>query len=190
VKAFAVVILLALAAFLGYGWGRSPSGDDGPPVMLEVERAAYEARLESLRIDRDGWRARLEGVRTVSPDTVVRTDTLVMPPDTVIRFVSVDSRGRLGVELLTTVSDSTQLRAPELHTGFDISRCDEGWTVEAGVVTCNPARLGHLWLGVEASRHPSLLAWWTPSYRSPWQVSVSYDGSRFDFGIRRGLRLF
>lgn len=198
---FSLVVLCALAGFAGYGWGREwPSGGGGSPVEIPVDVAAYEARLEALTIDRDGWRARFEGVVSVMPDTVYRVDTLVLPPDTVLRFVSVDSRGRLSVELLTTPSNFAQDSAsapdlpggmqPELRTGYDVSECDEGFSLEGGTVACDRSRLGHLYVGVEASRHPSLTAWWVPSYRSPWSAGISFDGERWDGYVRRGLRLW
>ena len=201
-KWFALACVCALVGFFAYGVGRghSPSGGEGRPVTVPVEQAAYEARVEALTIDRDGWRARFEGVTTLMPDTVYVVDTLVQAPDTILRFVSVDSRGRLGIELLTrpalptdvgnTVPDYERWQ-PELHAGIDISACDEGWSVEGGVVACDRPRFGHASLAAVASRSPSIALLWTPSWRSPWEAGISFDGQRWDFRVRRAaIRLW
>lgn len=189
-KGFAAVVMAAVAFMAGLG----VAGAGEPDVVTRVDTilpAAYAATLRGLRMDNDGLRARLEGVEDREPEVIVRTVERVLPPDTVYRFVNVDSRGRLGIELLTRpdVPDSlgNELRAPALYTGIDISDCDDGWQVRDGEVLCDSSQLGHLYVGPWLSRRPSVAVWWTPSYRSPWEASVGFSGS-WDFGLRRGVR--
>ncbi|MEE8391873.1 MAG: hypothetical protein V3S14_13900, partial [Anaerolineae bacterium] len=105
----------------------------------------------------------------------------------------VDSRGELSVEFLTPTptADSVEVgyRA-ELSTGFDISGCDDGWAIQDGAVLCDRARLGHLFVFAQAGNRSLLGTMWTPSYRSPWSVTIAHTGSEWDIGIRRAWRLW
>lgn len=188
-KGFAVLCLCALAAFLGWGWGRktAPSGGSAGVVTVVVAPDDYEsAKLDASlwRGEALGLRERIRGLEERRPTTIVRTDS-VLVTDTV--FVTIDQRGRLTYQLATSLDKPAPV---ELHTGIDVSDCDDGLQVRDRQVVCDDAQLGHMYLGVQASRHPSLTAWWTPSFRSPWQVGVAYDGERWDGYVRRGLRLW
>lgn len=180
------LVLALILLFVGRAWGEGATETVTVTRVDSVVPAEYERRVEALTLERDGIRARLEAIEARPPRIITRTDTLTIPPDTVIRFVAVDSRGSLSLDLLTA-RDS--LYAPELHEGIDISDCDEGYTIEAGEVTCDRAALGHLYVGPIASRRPSLALWWQPSFRSPWEAGVSYSGA-WDVWVRRGVRLF
>lgn len=184
-KHLPALVLALLVLFVGKAWGERAT----PEVVTRIDTVApaeYERTVEGLRIQNEGLRARLEGVESRAPEVIVRTDTLVLPPDTVLRFVSVDSDANLTVEILTA-RDS--LYAPELHTRIDVSRCDDGWQIQSGQVVCDEAQLGHLYVGPWLSRTPSVAIWWVPSFRSPWEASVSFSGS-WDFGLRRGVRIW
>ena len=179
------VVAALVLLFFGKAWGERRE----PEVVTRVDSvtpARYAETLAGMRLENDGLRARLRGIESRPPRVIVRTDTVVAPPDTVYRFVNVDSRGSLSVEVLHR-ADSVYV--PELHTGSDISDCDDGWQIRDGEVLCDKARLGHLYVGPWLSTHPALAVWWTPSYRSPWEASISYSG-KWEIGVRRGLRLW
>ena len=180
-----VAALLLLA--VGHAFGQRSVPVQVISVRDTLAAAAYNDRVAELRIERDGFRARLEGVEARPPTVVYVTDTLVSRPDTVIRFVQVDPRGHLNVELLTK-RDS--LYAPELHATVDVADCDDGFEVSADGVVCDRARLGHLSLAVTASQHPTLGLHWKPSYRSMWEASLGHTGNEWVFAVRRGWRLW
>lgn len=185
-KYFGWAVALAFVFFVGRAVGES--GD--PVVVTEVDTVTverYGALVEELRLERDGLRARLEGIEARPPRVITRVDTLVPAPDTVVRFLSVDPRGRLSVEFLTA-RDS--LYAPELQRGIDVSDCDEGYTVQDGTVLCDRARFGHLYLGPRVSLDPALFARWVPSYRSPWEFGVVRYRDRWGFYGQRSVQIF
>lgn len=189
---WAVLVLALVALFAGKAWGEAGEPTEVvKTVVRTVAPAEYTELLSELGVaDASGIRARLEGVRTVQPEVIVRTDTLIQAPDTVLRFFTIDSRGRLHLEVLHQHADSIDLYTPEIQSTEPLGDCDDGLSFQDGEIRCDPARLGHLYVGPHLSRDPALSAWWTPSYRSPWEASVSYDGDRFDFGLRRGVRIF
>lgn len=187
-----VVGLLLVLAGAALGASQGPSSI--VTVRDTVAPAEFVRVVEEWRIDSEGLRARLEGVRTLQPERVLVTDTLVAPPDTVFRFVGIRD-GVVTAEVLIAGVDTTGLRRPEAQrTRF--SNCDDGLEVSAEGVICDPARLGHLYVGPAASnRWAGLSAWWAPSYASTWEFGVShrwsFDGvSTWEFGVRRGFRLF
>lgn len=196
VRALTVAVLVALAVFVGKAWGGAGRTVEVVTRVDTVAPADYQDQLRAFYLERDGLRARLEGIESRAPEMIVITDTVITPPDTVLSFINVDSRGDLTLEVLTVtesgglVPDSTPFRyRPALYTGIDISDCDEGWQIRAGAVTCDRARLGHLWVGPELARSPGVAAWWRPSYRSQWEAGVSWSGS-WDFSLRRGVRVW
>lgn len=184
-----VVVALILVA-VGAALGKAATPADVVTVTDTLAGQAYARRLARERLRTDGLRARLEGVQRLTPARVIVTDTVVPPPDTVLRFVSIKD-GQLSAEFLSTVSVSIDSGvASELHTGFDISECDDGFEVSASGVFCDPAQLGHLWIGPSVTNtDPMLSAWWRPSYRSPWEAWAGY-GTRLHLGLRYGVRLF
>lgn len=191
------LIVAAILLFVGKAWGSAGA----PAVVTRIDSvppAAYRARLAELAIDRDGLRARLEGIESRPPEVIVRTDTLIAPPDTVVRYVTVNSRGRLTYELLGQREDTTALYAPELHEGVNVSDCDEGWQIQNGDVVCDPTRLGHLYVVAGVGRYDALAGLeWEPSYRSLWEFSAgrafTYNrdaGDRWEVRIRRRVKLW
>ena len=155
-----------------------------PVVITRVDTVPYAAfrdTVANLRLESEGLRAKLAGRSSVRAVTIVRTDTLVLPPDTVLQLVSMSDDGTLSVAPLVRVDT---LWAPELHR-FDIADCDDGFSWAAGELVCDRARLGHLGLyaTVGASYAPFVAIpnaalnmgagiEWTPSYRSPWRASL------------------
>lgn len=197
VQLLTVVVLVALAVFVGKAWGGAGRSGDVVTRVDTVAPADYQDQLRAFYMERDGLRARLEGIENRAPEVIVITDTVITPPDTVYSFVNVDSRGDLTMEVLavtesgSVVPDSTPIRyRPALHTGIDISDCDDGWQIRGGAVTCNRARLGHLWIGPELSRSPSFSLWWKPNLRSPWEIAALYNGNGWDFNVRRGVKIW
>lgn len=181
-----------LAVVFAAGWAARPGWPSGGALVrtdtVTLTAAGYEGRLAALAIERDGLRARLEGVTERMPEVVYRTDTLVVA-DTVLRFVNVDSRGRLSYELLSR-ADSLAYR-PEIRSRVDVATCDDGYAIGAdGSVACNSSRAGHLFLAATLSRRPTLGLTWRKSYRSPWEFGASYDGARVDAYVRRSLQLW
>lgn len=186
-------VLVGLFLIWGaYALGANTSGGIVVQTVYDtLALGAYQTRVGELTLERDGLKARLEGVREVQPDTVFVVDTLVTPPDTVLRFVNVDRRGRLAVETYARDPGSEgSFYRPSLATGLDVSRCDEGWQIKDGEVLCDPAKLGHLWLGLNVGSDIYAGAWWRPSYRSAWEVFAGRTEDRWVFGARRGWQVF
>lgn len=185
------VVVALILLFAGYATGQSRYG----PTQIVTVRDTLASQLYAREVQRhriavEGWRARLEAVESRPPERIVITDTVIPAPDTVFSFVSVRD-GRVTSEALIRIgADSLDLRMPELNVGSDISDCDEGFEVSANGVVCDRAALGHLWVGPVLSMEPMLSAWWRPSYRSPWEVSVGFTGTEWQFGLRRGWKLF
>lgn len=182
------------------GRGTAPSGGSVRTVTREVAPADYARIRDSLATSMaevGSLRGRLEGVTVREPEQVLIVDTVIQV-DTVLRFITVDSRGRLSYELLTQNNsalspDSVSYNGfrPELRERVNVGDCDDGWAVARdGSVACNSARLGHLFLAATISRSPSVGAYWRKSYRSPWELAVSYDGSRVDLSVRRSFQLW
>ena len=130
----------------------------------------------------------------VTPRVIVRTDTLVQPPDTVLKVLRLDAAGTISSSILIS-ADS--LWTPELHYFQPPRNCDDGVGWSNGAVICDTARFGHLHTFVELygvypslSLQPKLGIYWEPSYRSVWRVSggISTDGAFV--GVSRGYRLF
>ena len=164
------------------------SADLPPPqtitetVYKTVAPAALLARVEALQMEKDGLRAALAGRSRLKPDTVIVTDTLVMPPDTVLQLVSLDSNARLS--LATLVARDT-LWAPEIHS-FDVSRCDDGFSWAAGALVCDRARLGHLkaftsigvgYAGASFAAQAAVGLTWKSSNKSPWRADLGVNAT-------------
>lgn len=187
-RGLAVFVLCALAAFLGWGWGRG-SAVRGEVVRTDTVRVApadYEAAKNGEALWRGealGLRERIRGLEERQPERIIVVDSVPVT-DTV--WLAIDKGGRLAYQFLPAGFDGPV----ELRTDIDVADCDDGIQIRDRQVICDNPRAGHLWVGVEASRHPSVFLAWRPNYRSPWDVSVSFDGSRWDFGVRRGLRLW
>jgi hypothetical protein len=192
------IVIALLLLSVGVAWGQS---GNGPMQVITVTDTLagqeYALRLQRERLRTTGLRARLEGIESRPPTTIFVTDTLTTIPDTVLVFVNVRD-GVVTAEFLVATDElptngttpTDELLRPELHTGSDISDCDEGFEVSANGVQCDRARLGHLYAYAEASRTPSLGVYWEPSFRSPWTLSAGHTGSEWVFTLRRGWRLF
>lgn len=185
------IVTALILLSVGVAWGQSRGGSIQVVTVRDTLTAqAYSVRLTEMRVQRDGLRARLAGIGELQPTTIYVTDTLVSPPDTIIRFLRVDNRTQtLSIEFLMPDSVTVGLR-PELHTGFDISGCDDGWAIQDGTVLCDRARLGHLSLIADIGTTSTLGTIWTPSYRSPWSVTIAHTGSKLNIGVRRAWRLW
>jgi len=159
------------------------SRDSDPPsvpetVVRQVVPEEYQAILRTALIDNHGLRARLAGITEIEPDTVFMTDTLVAPPDTVIRTVTI----RDGVIRWAPLFRADSLYVPEVRVA-SFGDCDDGLEIRGGRVICDPAVLGHLSLVAQLGATRDWLdplvvpmaragLHWTPSYRSPWGVYV------------------
>lgn len=175
-------------------------------VITRVDTVPYASFRDSLRSERivaTGLRAKLAGRESRQPITILRTDTLVSPPDTVVQMV-VWREGMLTLAPLIRDSTDPVLRLPEIHR-FDVGSCDDGFSWNAGELVCDKARLGHLSLIAQGSLGSDLLtqpnaglAWtvsagaeWTPSNRSGWRASLLLDqGGRAELAVARRWRLF
>ena len=178
--------------------------------IVRLPAGQFGDSVADLPLEADGLRARLAGREERYPQTILVTDTLVLPPDTVIQVLRVNSEGNLTTGLLI-VQDSaeTELRAPEIHRDIPVGDCDDGWSWSAGQVVCDRSRFGHLSAFVDirlaadvrllsspqepapAAFVPAIGAYWERSFRSPWRASVSLDSQgRVALGVTRGFQLF
>lgn len=167
-----------------------------------VAPAEFYRAVTELAIEKEGLRARLEGRESRRPSVVVRTDTVVTPPDTVYDALRVTAAGTLTTSSLIRVAPDSV--TPELAQGIPIGDCDEGLYVANGEVVCDRARFGHLHVlanvslsakQAEITFAPEVSArsgaYWEPSYRSPWRVSLTYGiDQRLEIGVSRGVKIF
>ncbi len=122
-----------------------------------------------------------------------------MAPDTVLapRLRFDLSSGRLSFGTLTRAPDG--LYAPTVRV-VTVGDCDDGLAIDGTRVTCDAARLGHLWVGLGArvtrdwgapAPRPGvdIVALWKPSYRSPWSVELSV-GVVVEFRVSRLWSIF
>lgn len=182
-----VVYVVAVGLLLALGRSSAPSPQVVAPKTDTVPPAAMVASLEALRITNGGLMDRIRAHEARGPEIIVRTDTVVTPPDTVFRILNIDAAGRMAYGVLVR-RDS--LWAPEIHAGIDVSDCDHGLSVEGGLVVCDRARLGHAELRFTLGTETAIGLGWTPSFRSTWDVFVGYDGRGFVAQVSKGLRLF
>lgn len=163
--------------------------EPGETVVLTrvdtIPYAAYRDSLKAERLSAAGWRAKLAGRMAITPTAITRTDTLVIPPDTVLQLVRVEGPTLTIAPLIRVDS----LWAPELHH-YQIGNCDDGWSWAAGELVCDRARFGHLslyaTLGATGAPFGATLnaalstgagVEWSPSYRSGWRVSMAMDAT-------------
>ena len=183
--------------------GRCTADVPPPPVITQtfvdtVPPAQMMALIEHGALENSGLRAKLKGYESRQPNTIIRTDTFVTPPDTVLQLVRVEGESLLVAPL---VKDSALWR-PELHR-FDVSRCDDGWSWKSGSLICDKARLGHLSLFGEASAeanpfgpptptaevHAGLA--WQACYRCGTRVSLGTDQrGRASLTVRHEWKVF
>ena len=177
-------IVVALAAlFVGRALAQG-----SPPVTVteirEVTPQSIQDTIEDMRLKNDGLLARIRGIESRPPRVILRTDTIVTPPDTVYSFVDVRD-GQLTFDLFTN-------NTHELQQGINVADCDDGFQISAGEVSCNRARLGHLWLAGElAYPYSSVGLEWRRSFRSSMDiyVGISTKGSLV-LRVRSGVRVF
>lgn len=198
----AAILLLGLGA-----WAGSCMAPDPPPAVVgrtdtvEVPSPALLAMIDDLELERDGLRARLEGVEERPPPVVVRSDTVLAEcPAAVITAGRTDRGGILQLGRLDQVPGGW---SPTLERGIDLSDCDEGWSIGPGGVICDRARLGHLELyGAAAVAYPLAPGSdagvvgeaglsWSPAFRSTLRLDF-YATTRGTAGlrIRKGWRLW
>lgn len=200
--------LIAAILLLGLGaWAGSCMAPDPPPAVVgqtdtvEIPSTALLDLIDDLELERDGLRARLEGVEERPPRMVVRSDTVLAEcPAAVITAGRTDRGGILQLGRLDQVPGGW---SPTLERGVDLSDCDEGWSIGPGGVSCDPARAGHLVLyGAAAAAYPLVPGSdagvvgeagvsWEPSFRSTFRVDL-YATTRgtAELRIRKGWRLF
>lgn len=195
-SALPYLVVAAVVFFVGKAFG----GESEPVVVTRVDTVTterYASLVDELRLERDGLRARIEGLEARPPRVVTRTDTLYLPA--VAHGVVRVEDGSLTVEVMVLEVDSLRpAYRPELRQEIDVSDCDEGYSIQDGEVVCDPAQLGHLYLTADAGLHDALAGLeWEPSYRSLWEISVgrafAYDrdeGDRWKLRIRRRVELW
>lgn len=196
----AVALILAASA----GWALRPDvvRTIRDTVIVELPPTELLDRVEALRIENEGIRARLEAREERPPSVILRSDTVISPPDTVFAGLHVDAGGRATLAPLILETDSVAYR-PEVWQGIDVSDCDEGFSIVGGEIICDRARLGHLYGFLGLSGGQPLLGdsrdvfdatvglLWRPSYRSGWAVEVAADVTgRVYVGVRREIRIF
>lgn len=175
------VLVVAAALLLG----RCSVNPEPPSVITSVKEVAPKALLDSvadLRLEAEGLRNRLAGRTVLPPVVILKTDTLVSPPDTVLVALSLSGRGELSLAPLHRVDS---LWAPEIHR-YDVSACDDGFSWAAGELVCDRPRFGHLspFASVGAAYDGAvgatvaLGASWAPSNRSVWSVSAEIDATK------------
>lgn len=191
------VILVAIYA------GRCTADLPPPPVYTQtfvdtVAPAALLAAVEHGALENAGLKAKLKGYETRKPLTVIRTDTVVTPPDTVLQLVNVMGEALTIAPLIK--ADSAW--RPELHR-YDLSKCDDGWSWKSGSLICDRARFGHLSIYGEASAEanpfgPPLPAAavqaglaWQACYRCGTRISLGTDqAGRATLSVRHEWRAF
>lgn len=180
-------IVAVIAALL---LGRCSADLPPPPVITQtfvdtVAPAALLAAIEDGALENAGLRAKLAGHVRVEPVYILRSDTVVTPPDTVLQLVAVNGATLTLAPLIVRDSADPLLRVPELHR-FDVGACDDGWSWKSGELICDRARFGHLYAtgagslyspGGKISLAPEVVAGlrWKPSFRSPYYAAMSYD---------------
>lgn len=182
-----VVLGLFLLIF-GTVIGRSTVDPVVETVVDTVGMAQMQRIIDESRIETEGLRARLEGVRNLPPQVVYVTDTAyVEVPDTVLQFVTIRD-GQINAGSLIAV-DSTDLRMPQVaRTQF--SNCDDGLEISDRGVICDPARLGHLYAVPTLSNQTTIGLEWEPHYKSPWRANFAWDGDLFFFGLSYRFQIF
>lgn len=164
-----------------------------------VPYAAFRDSLEGYRLESAGLRATLAGRDNSTPRAILRTDTFVTPPDTVLQLVRVTG----SILSIAPLIRRDSLWAPEIHS-FDVGRCDDGFSWAAGQLVCDRARFGHMslyaTLGVTGDPFGPMLSpalnteagiQWTPSHRSPWRsfLAIRSNGS-VGIGVTRLLPIW
>ena len=140
-----------------------------------------------LRQSASGLRARIRGLENRVPVVVHRTDTILVPPDTVFETVVLSAAGTLTLSTLNLRNQTA-----EVQQGIPVADCDDGFVIQASGVICNKARLGHLYLfGSASSTLGSAGAYWTPAYRSTLRISAGYTtDQRIELRVTKGLKIF
>lgn len=179
----------------------------GPePEPVEIVRtdtataAGYRKLWEDEKKANEGLRAKLEGVRKLTPltrtvyDTTVQTITVPVVERVVVAGGQAES-----VVLRPDSGGFVPVRER-----FKIRNCDDRLEFVRGETICDPARFGHLTLfarvgaysrvadiqpGIGAVLHAGLH--WQPYYRSPQSIELFGDGNGSVYLTgRTGLRLF
>lgn len=172
-------VILAALAFLA---GRASGGTERIIVAdtVRVAPPELERKIAALEIERDGLRARLDGVHRTGPRTVIVTDTVYrdLPTPRCVVSARSDGSGVLTVGRFDRVDSDTAGWAGSIDEGVNLGRCDDGWSIGPGGYTCDPARLGHLRLLLQGTAATSGVLGeaglaWEPSYRSGTRVTLT-----------------
>lgn len=182
------VLAVVLALMAGLSLRTEPTPVEYATRVDTVSVSVMKDSLSAARLE-ESW---LAGRSSVTPRVVMRTDTLVLPPDTVLQLVNV-SGSTLSLGVLNVVDS---LWAPELHR-YDVGACDDGWSWSSGQLVCDRARLGHLRVvGSAAVLYPlgataRAGVEWAPGQGSRWRVSAMVAPSGVvELGVSRGWQLF
>lgn len=195
---FSNVVVGVLLLCAGYSF-REPGETVVVTRVDTIPFAAYRDSTRNLRLTASSLRDRLAARGVVQPRAILRTDTLVLPPDTVLQVLQLSASGVLS---LAPLIRSDSLWAPEVHS-FDVGSCDDGFSWAAGELVCDRARFGHLsmtatagaaypfWGGTHPEWESSVGLEWVPAYRSGWRGSLfmNWDG-RVTLGVTRAWRVF
>jgi hypothetical protein len=165
-----------------------------------VSAAGYRRLWEDAEKSNKGLRAKLEGVKKLTPQTRTVYDTIIKEIKIPVAERVVITGG--SAETVTLRPDSAGFRP--IRERFAIKNCDDRLEYVRGDIICDPARLGHLTIfarvGAASSLSngmPDLAALghgglhWQPYYRSVLAVELYGDGNgRAHLALRTGLRLF
>ncbi len=179
-----VAILIAVAALV-----RDFTNVVTKTVTQIIEVTPQELLDERLHLRQTatGLRARIRGLETRVPVVVLRTDTIISPPDTVFETVVLSAAGTLTISTL-----NLREQTAEVQQDIPVGDCDDGFVIQASGVICNKALLGHLYLfGSASSQYGIAGAYWEPSYRSTFRISAGYTtDARIELRVTKALRIF
>jgi len=199
-------ILLGIVAVCVLAFSLRSCKPEPPTIIVPGTGDAYAAHQDSiahLTRQANDLRSRLANLLSaraiVHVDTVIRYDTIIPPPDTVLLSVTIDGDGRAEVDA-GVKQDSGYV--PETRK-LELRDCDDGVVISGQGVQCDRARLGHaeVFASVGAGRTiDDPLSWyanaaagvaWQPSYRSTTDIALSIDARRVvSVSVRKGVRLF
>lgn len=187
-----------------------------PPetVTDTISLRLAERRAERAELEADGLRSRLRGLREIPPDTVFIIRDSIAPPDTVYRYLAMDSHQRIETMRLAEYDSIRGVYTDNrIMAGIDVSRCDDGWSIGQNTeLVCNTPVFGHLFafinLGIWAEAFPLPIPGgkldsskikplaeigleWQKYYRSKYslQLGVDIEGRLFG-GVKRRFEIW
>lgn len=201
------VIATALACACVYARTR-PHVPDTTPIRIaspqefahasdDLQRDLADLRGENGRLKRIA--ARWKGLAEASPDTIIRYDTLIARPDTVMLPSPVDKNGFL--DLNRGIAADSGMLKPETAKRINVGNCDNGMVLGGTGIVCNRAMLGHLSIiargGVSRDalgrlEYPAAAGLrWDHTFRSTSSVEMMIDArARLSAQATVGVRIF